>query len=133
MVTEDRKRAIKLLAGMGIIFIGGMSKEQKAQHDFRVREITNTLAAVRKERDTEWEAKDLYTHDDMDCACENGRLEERRKWSAAARKTIPLLKRYRDMVTPDTATAGAIPEDVLTNEVIYALKALIEEAKPCGS
>ena len=54
MVTEDRKRAIKLLAGMGIIFIGGMSKEQKAQHDFRVREITNTLAAVRKERDAEW-------------------------------------------------------------------------------
>ena len=130
MVTEDRKRAQKIFR----FIVGvpdGMSFSEGTKAVYET--IEAEFDAVRKERDTEWEAKDLYTHDDMDCACENGRLEERRKWSAAARKTIPLLKRYRDMVTPDTATAGAIPEDVLTNEVIYALKALIEEAKPCGS
>ena len=49
---------------------------------------------------------------------------------AAARKAIPLLKRYRDMVTPDTATAGAIPEDVLATEVIDALAALVNPPKP---
>ena len=114
MVT-DRERARELLHDLFIL------STRKTEN-----KIIKHFAAVRAERDAEWEAKDLYTHDDMDCACENGRLEERRKWNAAASKFI------------QTLDAPGMPEYVIYPhkgfpEARDALNALIEEAKPCGS
>ena len=82
MVT-DRERARELLHDLCII---GVRKTEN--------KIIKHFAAVRAERDAEWEAKDLYTHDDMDCACENGRLEERGKWSAVAKAAYAELVGY---------------------------------------
>ena len=56
--------------------------------------VSNYRNFIRAERDAEWSAKDLYTHDDMDCACENGRLEERGKWSAVAKAAYAELVGY---------------------------------------
>jgi len=81
------------------------------------------FAAVRKERDAEWEAKDLYTHEDMDCACENGRLQERAKWSVDAGRTINFLDRII------RCEIGGNERDMIAAELRDALNALIEEIK----
>jgi len=115
MVT-DRERARELLHDLFIL------STRKTEN-----KIIKHFAAVRAERDAEWEAKDLYTHDDMDCACENGRLEERRKWSAAAEEMVAALNELQQIPTITLLTPGRIIK------ARDALNALIKEVKPCGS
>ena len=123
MVT-DRERAEAIVDNISLYDADGRHDTTEDEKELR-EDIKSALAAVRKERDAEWEAKDLYTHDDMDCACENGRLEERAKWNAAAEDAqadlgiaIDILEKHNYIHAKDM------------RESRDALNALIEEARP---
>ena len=88
MVT-DRERAQKIFR----FIVGvpdGMSFSEGTKAVYET--IEAEFAAVRREVEAKYIKS--YTHDDMDCACENGRLEERGKWSAVAKAAYAELVGY---------------------------------------
>ncbi len=93
-----------------------------------MRKRAEKIAKILGHTPAEWQFWDSWIKD-IEAELTAAVREERKKWEAEGRRAIMLLKRYRDKVSPDTATAGAIPEDVLVTKSIDALAALLTEEK----